>query len=154
MYILYESTYTDKESVSLYTNYTTENDLLADFETKLGQAMKAEAYKGEVLIAFDHTGRIYATGSDFKDEETTFSPRLIWVESTAEGESQPNQSKKTDLKTLEADYHVKKGSAMKNADIRGILLIGLDGTSVVINDYVVNPVPEVVPEVEEIEEVE
>ena len=44
MYILLEATYTDKESIALYTNFTTENDILAEYETKLGQAMKAEAY--------------------------------------------------------------------------------------------------------------
>ena len=148
MYILYESIYTDKESVGIYTNFETENDLLAEFETKYGQDMKAEAYKGVFILAFDHTGRIYKTGVDFKEEGITFSPRLLWVESTAEGEGQPNQSKKTDSKELEADYHIKKGSAMKNTDILGILLLGLDGVNVAINDYVVNPVPEVVPEPE------
>lgn len=136
MYILLEATYTDKESIALYTNFTTENDILAEYETKLGQAMKAEAYKGELLIAFEHTGKILAQSSTFKDD-VTFSPRLVWVQSTEEGEGAPDQSKKADLNTLEADYHIKKGSAMKNSDIKGILLLGIDNTSVVINDYFV-----------------
>lgn len=137
MYILLEATYTDKESIALYTNFTTENDILAEYETKLGQAMKAEAYKGELLIAFDHTGKILAQGSTFKDN-VAFSPRLVWVQSTAQGESDPDQSKKADTNTLIADYHIKKGSAMKNNDIKGILLLGIDNTSIVINDYYVN----------------
>lgn len=137
MLTLLEATYTDKETVALYTNFDTETAILAEFETKLGQAMKAEAYKAELLIAFDHTGRILAQGSDFK-EEVTFSPRLIWVESTANGEGEPNQGRKADAKTLVADYHIKKGSAMKNATIKGILLLGIDNTSVIINDYWVN----------------
>lgn len=139
MYILLEATYTDKESVAIYTNFATENDILAEYETKLGQAMKAEAYKGEMLIAFDHTGKILAQGSTFK-EEVSFSPRLIWVQSTAQGEGEPNQSKKTDSNELIADYHIKKGSAMKNSDIKAILLLGLENTSVVINDYYVRPI--------------
>ena len=153
MYILYELVYTDKESVGIYTNFETENDLLAEFETKYGQDMKADAYKGVFILAFDHTGKIYASGSDFKEDGITFSPRLMWVESTAEGEGQPNQSKKTDTKELEADYHIKKGAAMKNTDIRGILLIGLDGANVVINDYWVRPIEATVEtEVESVEE--
>lgn len=135
MFILLEATYTDKESVALYNNYASENDLLADFETKLGQAMKAEAYKGEILIAFDHTGKIYATGKDIKDEEITFSPRLIWVQSTAEGEGEPNQSKKSSVKEATADYHIKKGSAMKNTNVKGILNLVFDGNGVVVKDY-------------------
>ena len=150
MYILYEAIYTDKESVAIYTNFSTENDILAEYETKLGQAMKTEAYKGELLIAFDHTGKILVQGSTFKDE-VTFSPRLIWVQSTAQGEGEPNQSKKTDSNELIADYHIKKGSAMKNGDIKGILLLGIDNTRIVINDYYVRPIapvePEVIPEV-------
>ena len=139
MYILYEAVYTDKESVGIYTNFETENDLLAEFETKYGQDMKVEAYKGVFLIAFEHSGKILASGSDFKEEGITFSPRLLWIESTAEGEGQPNQSKKTDSRELEADYHIKKGVAMKNDSILGILLLGLDGTAVTINDYYVKP---------------
>lgn len=138
MYILLEATITDKESVALYTNFTTEDDILAEYETKLGQAMKAEAYKGELLIAFEHTGKILAQGSTFKDE-VTFSPRLVWVQSTAQGESTPDQSKKADTNTLIADYHIKKGSAMKNSDIKGLLLLGIDNTNIAINDYYVRP---------------
>jgi hypothetical protein len=138
MYILLEATYTDKESIALYTNFATKNDILAEYETKLGQAMKAEAYKGELLIAFEHTGKILAQGSTFKDE-VTFSPRLVWVQSTAQGESDPDQSKKADRNILEADYHIKKGSAMKNSDVKGLLLLGIDNTSIVINDYYVRP---------------
>lgn len=146
MYILYEAIYTDKESVGIYTNFETENDLLAEFETKYGQDMKAEAYKGVFILAFEHSGRILASGSDFKEEGITFSPRLLWIESTAEGEGQPNQSKKTDSRELEADYHIKKGAAMKNDSTLGILLLGLDGAAVMINDYYVKPVPVVEPE--------
>lgn len=136
MYILLEATYTDKESVALYKDFDTELEILGEYETKLGQAMKAEAYKGELLVAFDHTGKILKQGSHFK-EEVSFSPRLIWIQSTAQGESDPDQSKKADLETLIADYHIKKGSAMKNSDITGLLLLGIDGSSIVVNDHYV-----------------
>lgn len=145
MYILLEATITDKESVALYHKNKdkeyTEHDILAEFETKLGQAMKASSYKGELLIAFEHTGRILKQESVFK-EDVTFSKRLVKVQSTAEGESEPEQNKKTDLNTLLADYHIAKGSAMKNPDVKGLLLMCIDNTSIVINDYYVRTVTE------------
>ena len=145
MYILLEATITDKESVALYhkngDKEYTEHEVLAEFETKLGQAMKAEAYKGELLIAFEHTGKIIKQASVIKDN-VSFSPRLVWVQSTAQGEGEPDQSKKADRNILEADYHIKKGTAMKNSDVKGLLLLGIDNTNIVINDYYVRPVTE------------
>lgn len=141
MHILYEATYTNgKESVALYHNYDNEKALRADFETKLGAAIKADAYKAELLIAFDHTGKIIAQGSDFKDDsmDYVFSPRLVWVESTASGESNPDQSKKDSRRKLDGDYHTKKGAVLSSETITGCLLLGIDGNAIAYNDYVLN----------------
>jgi len=140
MYRLLEVTYTnDKESAAIYDNFADETALVAEYETKLGAAMKAEAFKAELLVAFDHTGKIYAQGYTSKGEEYTLSPRLIWVQATEEGET-ADQAKKDTVDLLEADYHVKKGASMKNAAIKAILLMGVDGMAVTIDDYWVRPI--------------
>lgn len=140
---LLEVTLTDKETAAIYDNYVDETALTADFDTKMGQAMKADTYKAELLVAFDHTGKIYAQGYNSKGDEYTLSPRLVWVTVTAQGES-ADQSKKDDMNTLEADFYIKRGSAKKNNDVLAILNIGINGKSVVINDYWVRPIEPVV----------
>ena len=132
MYRLLEVTYTDKETAALYDNFADETALTAELDTKMGAAIKAEAYKAELLIAFDSTGRIYAQGYHSKDD-TTISPRLVWVTTDSNGES-ANQSKETSMEALKGDFYSKRGSAKKNADIKSILLMGIDGKNVMIND--------------------
>lgn len=134
MFRLLEITLTDKETSAIYDNFADETALTAEFDTKMGAAMKADAYKAELLIAFDNTGKIYAQGFTSKGDEYTLSPRLIWVTATNEGET-ANQSKKDSVEILEADFYSKRGSAKKNADVLAILNLGVDGKSVVINDY-------------------
>lgn len=147
MLYLFEVTYTNnKESVALYPTsgqepFADETALTAEFDTKMGAAMKADAYKAELLVAFDHTGHIFAQGYDSKDEEVSLSPRHIWVQADSNGET-ANQASKVDLRTLEADIYSKRGSAKKNTDIKAILNLGVDGKSVVINDYFVRPISE------------
>lgn len=139
MFRLLEITLTDKETSAIYDNFADETSLTAEFDTKMGAAMKADAYKAELLIAFDNTGKIYAQGFTSKGDEYTLSPRLIWVTATNEGET-ANQSKKDSVEILEADFYSKRGSAKKNADVLAILNLGVDGKSVVINDYWVRPI--------------
>lgn len=139
MFRLLEITLTDKETSAIYDNFADETALTAEFDTKMGAAIKADAYKAELLIAFDNTGKIYAQGFTSKGDEYTLSPRLIWVTATNEGET-ANQSKKDSVEILEADFYSKRGSAKKNADVLAILNLGVDGKSVVINDYWVRPI--------------
>ena len=143
MFRLLEVTLTDKETAAIYDNYADETALTADFDTKMGQAMKADAYKAELLVAFDHAGKIYAQGYTSKGDEYTLSPRLVWVTATAQGET-ADQAKKNDMETLEADFYIKRGAAKKNSDVLAIFNLGIDGKSVVINDYWVRPIEPVV----------
>ena len=90
---LLEITYTnDKESAALYDGFADVTALTADFDTKMGAAIKADAYKAEYLLAFDDEGNIYSEGYDSKDSEVTLNPRLVFVTKTAEGAT-ANQSK-------------------------------------------------------------
>ena len=133
MLLLMEITYTDKESQALYSNYTTETELIADVETKLGQAMKSEAMKAEYLLAFDHTGRIIKQAYHSK-EDVTLSNRLIWVTSKASGE-EPNLQKYSSQLEAEANYHTKRGDAMKDPNTLGILTTIVNGNSVGMSEY-------------------
>ena len=135
-----------KESVALYPAegsepYADGVALMSDFETKIGQAMKADAYKAEFLLAFDNDGHIYGQKYISKGEEYTLSPRLIWAQTKNSIES-ADQSKKDDTTILEADYHIKKGSAMADTTISKILLIGFDGVQTPIIDYWKRPTEE------------
>ena len=140
MYILLELTYTDKESQALYTSYTSETEILGEVETKLGQAMKSDAIHAEYLIAIDHTGRSIAQKYYNDDPEFSFSPRLIWVTSDAEGEH-PNMQKYESVQEAEANYHLKRGGAIKDVNVLAILTMIVGG----MIEYWVRPI-EVVPE--------
>lgn len=152
MFRLLEVVYTNnKESVALYPTegqepFANETELMAEFETKLGADMKAEAYKVAYLLAFDHTGKIYGQEYHTKDDTIVLSPRLIKITASKTQGEKADQSKKDNMDALEADYHSQKGSAMKNEDILAILQMGFNGKSVGINDYWVRPITPVVEE--------
>ena len=139
MFYLVEVSYTDKESQALYSNYENENDLLGAVETKLGQAMKSEATKAEYLLAFDQTGKIFAEEHHTKDTSIVLSDRLIWVTADSNGET-PNMQKYDSALETEANYHLKRGSAMNNSDVQAILAMTINAAGVVLNSYYVKPV--------------
>ena len=134
MFRLLEITYTDKEVPALYDNFADETALTAEFDTKLGQAMKSEAIKAELLVAFDEKGKIYAQSFTSKEDSISLSPRLVWV-SVSDGVESADQSKKTSVEELKADFYIKRGSAKKNVDVSTIAILGIDGKAVIINDY-------------------
>ena len=142
MLLLMELTYTDKESQALYNNYVNETNLIADVETKIGQAMKSDSIKAEFLLAFDHTGRIikqaYHTKfyeDDGLTREYAFTGnRLIWITSTANGEDSNMQNYATDLEA-EANYHIKRGSAMKKDDVLAIMTMLVNANRVGNTEY-------------------
>ena len=127
MLYLLEATYTDKESQALYDTYSDETALIGAVETKLGQAMKSEAIKAEVLVAFDSTGKIYSQQYHSKDGSVSLSPRLVWIVTDAQGESANLQKYDTALEA-EANYHLKRGTAMGNADVKAILTMTVNGS--------------------------
>lgn len=138
MYILFMVTHNGtKETQSFYNKYATENDILSDYEIKLGQNMKSEDIKAISLIAFEHTGKIIAQGSDYKDDTIKFVLRYIRVKSTAQGEQDPVVSTRETERDMKADYLVEKGNARKDASILGELFLGYDNGNVVLNDYLV-----------------
>ena len=129
----------DKESAAIYDNFVDETALTAEFDTKLGAAMKADAFKAELLVAFAQTGQIIAQAYTSKGDEYSLSPRMVWVE-VKNGAETANQAKKDDMNTLEADFYIKRGTAKKDATCEAITIIGVDGKSVVIDDYWARPV--------------
>lgn len=145
---LLEVTYTNgKESVALYPTdgqepFKDETALSAEFDTKMGAAMKADAFKAELLVAFAQTGQIIAQGYHTKDETISLSPRMIWVE-VKNGAESADQSKKDNMNALEADFYTKRGSAKKDPTVDAITILGVDGKSVVINDYWSRPIESV-----------
>lgn len=150
LYLL-EITYTDKESTAIYKDFADELALSAEFDTKLGQAMKADSYLGEVLVAFDSTGKIIDSAFHYKDGvEAPISDRLIWVTNTNGVETQ-NQKKCDSLTELQGEAYSKRGAAKKNADVLAILNLGVTSGAIVVNDYWARPVEEVEPQ-EEVEE--
>jgi hypothetical protein len=145
MYRLLEITYTnDKESVALYPtegqeSFQNETELIAEYETKLGGAIDTDTYKAELLVAFDHTGKIYAQEYHTKDASIVLSPRLVTVEATQTGEVADQSKKDSELK-LEAAHHNKKGADMKDKSIKAVLLMDIANNTVSKNEYWVRPI--------------
>lgn len=137
---LLEITYTnDKESAALYDNYADKTALSAAFDTKLGQAIKSDAYKAELLVAFAQTGQIIDQAYHTKDDSIALSPRLVSVIVT-DGAETADQKKENTLLDLEGDFYTKRGTAKADSDVDAITLIGIDGKSVIINDYWARPI--------------
>lgn len=139
MLYLLEATYTDQESQALYDTYLDETALISALETKLGQAMKAEALKAELLVAFDNTGRILASQYHTKDNEISFSPRLVWITTDLQGES-ANMQKYDTMLEAQANYHLKRGTAMENTDVKAILTMIVGDSDVRNKEYWVRPI--------------
>ena len=145
MYRLLEITYTnDKESVALYPTegqepFQNETELVAEYESKLGAAIDADTYKAELIVAFDHTGKIYAQEYHTKDTSIVLSPRLITVEAKQTGEVADQSKKDSELK-LEAAHHKKKGADMKDQSIKAVLLMDIANNAVGKNEYWVRPI--------------
>lgn len=145
MYRLLEITYTnDRENVAIYptegqTPFADITALTAEFDTKMGAAMKADAYKAECLVAFDNTGRIYEQGCIIKEDGITLSPRLVWVTADANGET-ANQKACADATEVKADMYTKRGAAKKNESVLAILNLGIVDGGIMLDDYWSRPI--------------
>lgn len=144
MYRLFESVYTDKESVALYDNFEDEIALVAEFKSKLGADMDADAYKAGFLFAFDDNGKIYGAKNFFK-EDASLAYRLIYV-TTENGVATANQMKCDDIMDVEAEMYKKQGAAMKKASVSAILTIGTNGGDIIFNENWTRPTVEVEPQ--------
>lgn len=145
MFYLLEAKYTDKESQALYSNYATETELVGAVETKLGQQMKDNGCKVELLVAFDHTGKIYKQAYHTKDDSIVLGNRLVWIPADAEGEHPNMQKYDTELEA-ESYYHVRRGEAMSNTNIKSILTMLVNSTFVKMNEYWVRPIEPTEPQ--------
>lgn len=151
MFYLLEAKYTDNEAQALYSNYTTQIELLSAVETKLGQQMKDNACKAELLVAFDNTGWIYKQAYHSKDDSIALSPRLVWIPADSEGEH-PNMQKYDTEVEAEAYYHIRRGDAMNpSSNVDAILTMTIGNKGVTMNEYWKKPVEPVEPQ-EEVEE--
>lgn len=140
MLYLLEITYTDRESIAIYNDFADELELSAEFDTKIGQAMKADAFLGEVLVAFDSTGRIIDSAFHYKDGvEAPISDRLVTVTRTAVEETF-DQKRENDLNDLQGDAYIKRGAAKKNANVLAILNLGVTSGAVVLDEYWARPI--------------
>lgn len=140
MLYLLEITYTDKESVAIYNDFADELSLSAEFDIKLGAAMKAQAYNGEVLVAFDSTGKIINSAFHYKDGvEAPISDRLVTVKDTS-GTETFNQKKVTDLNEMQGEAYSQRGAAKKNENVLAILNLGVTSGAIVVNDYWARPI--------------
>ena len=145
MLYLLEATYTDKETQALYDTYADETALVGAVETKLGQAMKSDTIKAEWLVAFDSAGRIIVQKYHTKDDSVKLSNRLVWITTDSEGEHANLQKYDTPLEA-EANYHLKRGSAMENADVKSILTMIIDGSLVMVKEFWSRPIEVVEPQ--------
>lgn len=138
----------DKESQAIYPyeDYTTAK---GDFESKLGANMKTDAYSAYTLMILDNTGKAL----DTVHAGDTFRPRLIEVKTTSEEEENITPYDSTEL--VEANFHSKWGSAIKNDAVKAEMLRGIDGSGgEVCYTYWVRPIEPVepTPEPEEVTE--
>lgn len=158
MYRLFESVFTNnKESVAIYPTegqepFADEVALMAEYKSKLGADMDADAYKAGFLFAFDDNGTIYGAKNFFK-EDATLAYRLITV-TTENGVTTPNQTSCTDIMDVEAEMYKKQGAAMKKSTVSAILTIGTNGGDIIFNENWVRPIEPVesTPEPEEVTE--
>lgn len=155
MYRLFESVYSNnKESVAVYPTegqepFTDEIALMAEYKSKLGADMDADAYRAGFLFAFDDNGKIYGAKCFFK-EAVTLAYRLITV-TTENGVATANQTPCTDIMDVEAEMYKKQGAAMKKSTVSAILTIGTNGGDIIFNENWVRPI-EPTPELEEVTE--
>lgn len=139
-FYLLEVTYTGgKEVPALYptegqTPYADEVALTADIDTKLGQAMDAEAYKAEYLLGFDSAGNIIDERYHFKDAEINFSPRVVKVTVKDSTGEVAEQNKATSLLSAQATFYKNRGAAKKNADVKSLAQLIVAG-STVLDDF-------------------
>ena len=122
MYRLYEVTKKADKETQRILDFPTSVGARGEYETNLSNAIKATDEEAHFLMILDQVGNIVCK-KFVGDGEIT--PRLIDVKSDAEGEH-PNMAKYDTLKDVEANFHMKYGSALKKTDVLAIMLRGID----------------------------
>ena len=147
MYRLFEVIKTsEKESQSIYP-YGNFTDATADYDIKLGTAMKAERELAHLLLILDEEGRTVAnkflaqTHEEEVDGKTvitteTISPRLIDIKIT--DEEKANMAKYDTENDVHANFYLKRGRAKQDAEVKAIILngIGIHGEQIDYDNWV------------------
>lgn len=119
-----------KETQGIYpgadTVYQTEDEAVAEYEVKLGNAMKSDNTNlATYLMVMDDTGnaiRQYYLASG----ETEIQPRLIDIKASVKNGEKANMAKYDTVNDVHSNYHLKLGRAMQAADCLAIVLYGID----------------------------
>lgn len=128
----------DTEAQAIYP-YETLTEAKGEYETKVGADMKSDAYSAFTLMIIDNTGKIV----DSKHEGEELTPRLIEVKVVEAEEA--DISKYNTVELVEANFHSKWGAAIKNANVKAEMLLGIDGNGgQTVYTYWVRPIEPVV----------
>lgn len=134
-----KNTSDEKEVQSTY-EYEDGIEAKGEYETKLGNAMKSDLYSDVLMILLDNEGDIVDKCKYDKPVEPTpseegeepqeavkysFKPRLFEVKVT--NEEVATLSKYDSIDEVSANFHVKFGAAIKNAQVKAEMLRGFDG---------------------------
>lgn len=110
----------EKESQAIYP-FNTYTEAKGEYESKAGANMKSDAYSTFTLMVLDNEGHV----CDVKHEGEELTPRLIEVKTTDTEENDIMKYATTEL--VEANFHSKWGSAIKNTSVSAEMLRGIDG---------------------------
>ena len=145
MFRLVEITRVADNETQALREYASEVEASGELHYRLGSAMKDETTQVKLLLLLNNIGEVVESGSHFKTHEveetietengetetiTTeveyeVSPRLIDVKVT---DSEVGNIAKYDTNLdVTANYHSKLGAAKKSADVKAIMLRGIDG---------------------------
>lgn len=122
MFRLYEITKKADKETQRILEFNTSIDARGEYESNLANAMKATDEEAHFLMVLDIYGKVVCSAFVGEGE---ISPRLIDTKVDAEGEH-PNMAKYETVDDVHANYHMKYGSALKNASVKAIMLLGLD----------------------------
>lgn len=125
---------TESQAIYPFEDYTSAK---GEFETRVGANMRSDAYSAFTLMVIDDIGKVL----DVKHEGDGLTPRLLEVKITDVEEA--NMSRYDSTYLVEANFHSKLGSAIKNSEVRAEMLRGIDGYGgEVIYEYWVRPIEE------------
>lgn len=112
-----------KEAQGIYT-FDTDLDAKGEYEFKLGQAMKSEAYSAFCYVLISNNGAVAESKFDATEDEL-ISPRLISV--TRAGDTEATDiAKYSTFREVQANFHSKYGATIKDATKTGILLLEIN----------------------------
>ena len=146
---LTKATADGKEGQSIYS-YDSYLDAKGDYETKLGQFMDSDAFSSYAFFLLDNVGNIMDSnvflapvlnGDGLEVSREAFRPRLFDVTQNADGTESANIAPYDTAEKVEANFHKKYGSAIKNKAVSAIMLRGIDeNANPTVYTYWVRPI--------------